>query len=131
MKIGVGDVDEPAGLRDIGGRGEKTERREANHFIRAGVKFPHRAIGSPVRHRNVEELPVRRNGDAVRAVDVRGHQPDVDFVVELQAGRIAGMEAHALNFVRRFAHDVSEIVLRSVLRSIDGRAEQSKRTENE
>src|SRR5579862_1462427 len=114
VKIGVGYVDEVAVGGNVGGCGEHSQARVLDSRVDAGAVFPERALGTAVSLRNIDELLVRRDRDAVRAVDVGGHQADARLT--LDAGS-AGAETDQHDLVGGFTYDVDEIVLRGRLRS--------------
>ena len=79
VQVEVDDVQERAVRRGLQCCGKHAERDTADDAARDRGVLQDIAVGLTVRERDVEEPTVGRRGQAVRPVDVRRHDPGIDF----------------------------------------------------
>ena len=108
MEVGVGEVDKVSIGRDVCRRRKQAQARVFHDAVAAGAIFPHGSFGPSVSLGDIEELLVRGDGDAVRAVDVSRHQAGARLILDLRPFRT---EAQENDLVGGFADYVDKVVL--------------------
>ena len=109
VEVEVDDVGERAVRRDLHRRRKVAEHHSARERVVRQRVLPQEAVRRAVRGGHVVELPIRRHRHAVRAVDVRGHDPRRVRPLDPDPCR---SEAHDGDLIDRLRRHEREVILR-------------------